>query len=81
MRLGYKNKTSFILYCNRISLSLDKIGCGSAIKIKQVLFCIAIAFRYLCIVNYYFAQKGKKGTKGEHSDEIPDRNTELRPNN
>lgn len=34
---------------------LNKIGCGSAIKIKQVLFCIALAFRYLCIVNYYFA--------------------------
>ena len=48
MRLGNKNKTSFILYYSRLSLSFDKIGCGSVIKIKQVLFCITLAFHYLC---------------------------------
>lgn len=29
-------------------LFYQRIGCGSVIKIKQVLFCITLAFHYLC---------------------------------
>ena len=48
LRLGNKKekKCFFILYCSHLSLSLNKIGCGSAIKIKNYVFsfCIALTF-------------------------------------
>ena len=53
LRLGNKKekKCFFILYCSHLSLSLNKIGCGSAIKKKKSVFsfCIALTFHYLCI--------------------------------
>ena len=53
MRLGNKTKSlrTFGLYCTHLALSLDKIGCGSAIKPKVfgLLFCIALTLHYLCI--------------------------------
>ena len=36
LRLGNENESflTFILHCARLALSLDKIGCGSAMKMK-----------------------------------------------
>ena len=41
---------TFILHCTRLALSLKKIGCGSAMKMKvyRLSFCIALALHYLC---------------------------------
>lgn len=52
MRLGITSlkKWIFCLSCTRLSLSLDKIGCGSEMQIKKFLFAIALAFHYLCTV-------------------------------
>ncbi len=51
MRLNNKNKkVVFVLYCLRLSLSLNKskIGCVSTIKTKKwFLFCIVFDFHYL----------------------------------
>ena len=40
MRLGNKKekKCFFILYCSHLVLSLNKIGCGSAIKKRKKVF-------------------------------------------
>jgi len=32
-----------------ICIEKAKIGCGSAMKVKQVSLCIALALHYLCI--------------------------------
>ena len=52
MRLGNANskKVFFVLHCTRLSLYLHNIGCDSAMQIQKkcFLFCIALAFRYIC---------------------------------
>ena len=52
-RFGNENKKRiFSFHCARLALSLDKIGCGSAMKIKNVFFLfIALALHYLCKKN------------------------------
>ena len=43
-----KKKRVFSFHCARLVLSLDKIGCGSAMKIKNAFFLfIALALHYL----------------------------------
>ena len=50
-RQSKKNRV-FSFHCARLALSLDKIGCGSAMKIKNVFFLfIALALHYLCKKN------------------------------
>ena len=46
-----KSFWTFILYCVRFALPLDKVGCVSEIKIKvffELLFCISLNLHYLC---------------------------------
>ena len=53
MRLGNKKekKCFFILYCSHLSLSLNKIGGGSAIKIKKLCFFILYCSRLSLSLN------------------------------
>ena len=48
--LKKRKKKPLALYCARFALSLNKIGCTSAIKTKVLglLFCIALGLHYLC---------------------------------
>ena len=48
MRLCNENEMAFILHCPWFALSLDKIGCTSAMKMKWLSFCIALGLHYLC---------------------------------
>ena len=52
MNIRLADIRQFILHCARFALSLDKISCASAMKIKvrftSFLFCIALGLHYLC---------------------------------
>ena len=52
MRFGKKKfkKLCFSLFCSRLALYLDNIGCGSAKKFKKLCFSLffALTFHYIC---------------------------------
>ena len=48
--LQIQKNVFFVLHCSRLSLYFHNIGFGSALQIQKMffLFCIALAFHYIC---------------------------------